>query len=329
MSARTPLFLALLIAAAPVAAQHQGHAQPTTTPPAAATEQQSESVDHSKMDHSTMDHSKVDHSTMDHSKVDHSTMDHSKMDHGASQPSAPGPSIPPITPEMRAAAFPDLGGMHHMDGHMDDNPFNVYVGLDQIEWQDSDDGAVFAWDAKAWLGRDTGKLWLRAEGERSDGRTEHANAHVLWGKPLAPWWDLVAGVRHDFAPGDGQTWAAIGVQGLAPYKFEVEATGYVGEGGRTAATIEAEYELLLTNRLILQPQVEAELSGKDDPERHVGSGLSEVTAGVRLRYEVRREFAPYVGVEWSRKFGATADYARDDGEGVEDTRLVAGVRIWF
>ena len=230
---------------------------------------------------------------------------------------------------MRAAAFPDLGGMHHMDGHMDDNPFNVYVGLDQIEWQDGDDGAVLAWGTKAWIGRDTGKLWLRAEGERSDGRTEHANAHALWGKAIAPWWDLVAGVRHDFAPGDGQTWAAIGVQGMAPYKFEVEATAYVGEGGRTAATVEAEYELLLTNRLILQPQVEAELFGKDDPARHVGSGLSEVTAGVRLRYEIRREFAPYVGVEWSRKFGATADYARDDGERVEDTRLVAGIKVWF
>lgn len=325
MSARTPLFIALLLAATPALAQHAGHAAPPVEQPPVEPEVSDQDVAPSELDHSTMDHSKTDHSTT----MDHSQMDHSAMGHDRPEPAAAGPVIAPITPQMRAAAFPDLGAAHHMDGHMDDNPFNVYVGLDQIEWRDGADGAGFAWDAKAWLGRDTGKLWLRTEGERSDGRTGHANAHALWGKPIAPWWDLVAGMRHDFAPGDSQTWLALGVQGLAPYKFEVEATAYVGEGGRTAATVEAEYELLLTNRWVLQPQVEAELFGKDDPARHVGSGLSELTAGLRLRYEIRREFAPYLGVEWSRKFGATADYARDDGERIEDTRLVAGIKVWF
>jgi copper resistance protein B len=119
------------------------------------------------------------------------------------------------------------------------------------------------------------------------------------------------------------------VQGMAPYKFEVQATAYVGEGGQTAAQVEVEYDVLLTNRLILQPRIEAIAYGRDDAERGIGSGLSEVDAGLRLRYEIRRDFAPYVGIEWGRSYGRSADFARAEGEEIEDTRLVAGVRFWF
>ena len=126
-----------------------------------------------------------------------------------------------------------------------------------------------------------------------------------------------------------QTWAAVGVQGLAPYKFETSATAYVGDGGRVAFTAEVEYELLLTNRLILQPRIEAVLNGRDDAARGVGAGLSETSAGLRLRYEVRREFAPYVGYEWSNRYGRTADRARDAGEATRDRGWVAGLRFWF
>ena len=141
---------------------------------------------------------------------------------------------------------------------------------------------------------------------------------------------MVTGIRHDFTPGTSQTWAAFGVQGMAPYKFEVSATAYLGESAQVAAEVEVEYELLLTNRLILQPLVELQFNSKDDPSRHVGSGLGKVEAGLRLRYELsNRRFAPYVGVTHERVFGRTADFHRAQGEGVRDTRLVAGIRFWF
>ena len=152
---------------------------------------------------------------------------------------------------------------------------------------------------------------------------------MLWGKPVDAWWDLVAGVRQDIGEGPDRSWLALGVQGLAPYKFEISATAYLGDGGRSAASLEAEYEVLLTNKLILQPVVEATLYGRDDPTIGIGSGLSEVEAGLRLRYEFRREFAPYIGYEWRRQFGKTADFARDAGEPVQDHHWVAGVRFWF
>ena len=238
---------------------------------------------------------------------------------------------PALTDADRAAAFPDLSG-HDMHAHMDDDPFVWMVLFDRLEWQQASPRDALAWDAKAWFGHDDNRLWLRSEGTREPsrhGRTEHADIEALWGKPVSPWWDVLFGVRHDLEPGPSQTWAAIGVQGMAPYKFEVQATAYLGEGGQTAAQAEVEYELLLTNRLILQPRIEATAYGRDDVARSIGSGLGEVDAGLRLRYEIRREFAPYVGVEWSRRYGHTAGFARAAGEETEDTRLVAGVRVWF
>jgi copper resistance protein B len=234
-----------------------------------------------------------------------------------------GPDLPSINDADRVAAFPD-----HAGHEVHDRAINYFVLLDQLEWQDTEGGAQ-NWDARGWIGTDLDRLWLRTEGEREDGRTDSAFAEALYGRAIARWWDLVIGVRNDFQPGPLQTWAAIGVQGLAPYRFEIEATAYVGDSGRTHARIEVEYELLLSNRLILQPQIETELYAENDPARGIGSGLSTVEFGLRLRYEVRREFAPYLGVVWSRKFGDTADFARVEGERVEDTRLVAGIRIWY
>ncbi len=219
---------------------------------------------------------------------------------------------------------------HHAHGETaHDNSVQSYVLLNRLEGFDAHHGAGLAWEAQAWVGTDTDKLWLRSEGERIDGRTEAAGFEALYGRPIARWWDLVAGVRHDSRPGASQDWAALGVVGVAPYKFHVDATAYLGPSGRTAARIEAEYELLFTNRLILQPLVEANLYGKDDPQRSIGAGLSTIEAGLRLRYEVHRQFAPYVGWVYERAYGDTADFRRATGEGPGDTRLVAGVRIWF
>ena len=170
---------------------------------------------------------------------------------------------------------------------------------------------------------------MRSEGERLGGHTESADLEVLYGRSVAPWWDVVAGIKHDFKPGPSRTWAAFGVQGLSPYKFEVQATAYVAESGHTAANVEVEYETLLTNRLILQSLVEVNVFGQSDERRGIGSGLSTAEAGLRLRYEFTRKFAPYIGVVRERAFGGTADFRRAEGEDIDDTRFVAGLRIWF
>jgi copper resistance protein B len=234
------------------------------------------------------------------------------------------PFIPPLTDEVRKAAFPDVKG-HAVH----DNAVNYFVLFDQLEWQAHDDGTGLNVDSKGWVGRDRDRLWFRAEGGRHKGRAEEAEAHVLYGRQVSRWWDMVAGVRQDSRPGPAQTWAAIGVQGLAPYWFDVEATAYVGASGRTQARLEVEYELLLTNRLVAQPLIEIQAFGKSDPERGVGAGLSTTDAGVRFRYEIRRELAPYVGITWKRRYGKTADLAKAAGESTSSARFVTGVRVWF
>ena len=234
------------------------------------------------------------------------------------------PFIPPVTDEDRKAAFPDV------EGHaVHDNGVNYFVLFDELEWQAGTDAHGLSIDSRGWVGRDRNRLWFRAEGDREDGRVGEAQTHVLYGRQFSRWWDVVAGVRQDFRPGAAQTWAAFGVQGLAPYWFEIEATAYVGASGRTHARFEVEYELLLTNRFVLQPLLETEIVGKSDPERGVGAGLSATNAGFRLRYEFRREVAPYVGISWNNKWGKTADFAEAAGEGSSGARFVTGLRLWF
>ena len=323
-------FLPLAIAAAlalPTAAhaQHAGHVMPpakSATPPAKAETRPADDatmdgVDHSKMDHSTMP-------GMDHSKMpgmDHSKMDHSKMGHAAGTLVTP---IPVVTDADRRAAFPDVHG-HHLHG----TGVNSYLMLDRLEVSDANPGTALGWEASAWIGGDVQKLWLRTEGEEVDGRVEHGDVEVLYGRGVRAWWDVIAGIRHDVGDGPSRTWAAFGVQGLAPYKFEVAATTYVGIGGRTAARAEVEYETLFTNRLILQWRAEANAYGKSDPLAGIGSGLSTLEEGLRLRYEINRQFAPYIGIQHERGFGSTAELRRAAGHGVGDTRVVAGLRVWF
>ncbi|MGY2176767.1 copper resistance protein B [Pseudomonas azotoformans] len=232
--------------------------------------------------------------------------------------------IPVLTDADRAAVYNAPGG--HV---VHDSGINSLLLINQLEWQGGEGDGALNWDIKGWVGGDIDRLWLRSEGERSAGRTESAEVQALWGHAISPWWDLVGGVRQDFKPGDGQTWAAFGAQGMALYNFEAEATLFVGEAGRTAARLEGDYDILLTNRLILQPTAELNFYGRNDPQRGVGSGLSDSELGLRLRYEVRREFAPYVGVTWNRSYGQTAQYARDEGEDTRQLRWAVGVRLWF
>ena len=242
----------------------------------------------------------------------------------AKKPGELPPFIPPVTEETRKAAFPDV------EGHaVHDLALGHYVLFDQLEWQATEGANGLNVDSRGWIGRDRDRLWFRAEGDGEGGRVGEAQTHVLYGRQFARYWDLVGGIRQDFRPGPAQTWAAFGVQGLAPYWFDIEATGYIGASGRTHARFEVEYELLFTNRLVLQPLFEADLVGKSDPERGVGAGLSTTGLGFRLRYEIRREFAPYLGVTWNNKWGKTADFAEAAGEDTGGARFVTGLRLWF
>ena len=286
-----------------------------------------EGMDHSKME--GMDHSKMegmDHSKMegmDHSKME--AMDHSTMDMGAMNMQGGAPP-----PDARDPDYSDglsHGAMRGMD--MADDAKRLYVLFDNLELRDADAGTAQAISAQAWYGADRNKLWLKLDGERSGGRLGATRAEALWNHAIATYWGAQVGVRHDMADGPTRDWIAVGVQGLAPYWFELETTAYVGQAGRSALRIEAEYELLLTQRLILQPDAEVNFYGKNDPARGIGSGLSDLDLGLRLRYEITRKFAPYIGVVWSRKFGNTANFARAAGEKAQDTQLVAGIRIWF
>ena len=212
---------------------------------------------------------------------------------------------------------------------MDDTSATGKLLLDRLEWRDTHAGDAFAWNAEAWYGNDANKLWLKTEGEREQGASTTARTELLWDRPIARWWNVQAGLRHDSASGRSRDWAALGVQGLAPGFFDVEATAYLGDSGRAAARLSAERDLLLTQRLILQPEAEFNLYSKDDPVNRIGAGLSDLELALRLRYELRREFATYVGIVWAGRFGNTADLVRAAGEDPSDLQALAGFRIWF
>ena len=211
----------------------------------------------------------------------------------------------------------------------EDDPFLHKVMIDQLEYRDGDKGNPWVWEADAWAGKDLHKLWIKTEGEYVDSKTEEAEGQLLYSRAILPYWDVQVGWLHEFRPRPNRDWFAFALKGLAPYFFEIDASLFVGEEGRTALRVQAEHELMFTQRLVLSPEVELNLFGKDDPERGIGSGLSDIEAGLRLRYEFRREFAPYVGVNWTKRFGDTADFARDEGESTSDVQFVTGVRAWF
>lgn len=236
--------------------------------------------------------------------------------------------VPPDPPQQELQHPMPYAQMVQMM-EMDDRSRFSKVTLDRLEWRDTDGASALEWDASAWYGGDYNKVWLKTEGEHRDGETENARAELLWDRIVSRWWSVQAGIRQDFGEGPSRTWAAVGLQGLAPYFFDVEATAYVGENGRTAVRVSGEYNLLLTQRLVLQPEAELNLYGKDDPERRIGSGLSDMQIGVRLRYEIRREVAPYVGLVWTRRFGKSAEFARAADEDLNDLQALAGLRIWF
>jgi copper resistance protein B len=210
----------------------------------------------------------------------------------------------------------------------DEHSFGTLL-VDRLERVDTRDATSTAFDAQAWFGRDYDRLVVKAEGDYANGRLEEARTELLWGHAIASYWDAQLGLRYDTGEGPDRSWLAFGIQGLAPYWFELDATAYVGNEGRSALRVEAEYELPITQRLVLQPRGEINVYGKKDEANGMGSGLTDATFGLRLRYEVSRQFAPYIGVEWNNKFGQTADLARAEGASTRETRWVAGLRFWF
>ena len=187
----------------------------------------------------------------------------------------------------------------------------------------------YRWNGQGWIGTDYDKFWVRTEGTVKSGKVEDGQHEFLYSRAITTYFDLQAGLRSDLDSRRTRNWAAFGIQGLAPYFFELELSGYVSPEGRLAARFEVSHDLLITNRLILQPQVEFNFYSRSDPARGNGAGLSEIDAGVRLRYEFTREFAPYIGVGYEGKFGQTARFARQEGDKAHDVRFLAGIRLWF
>ncbi|WP_309087238.1 copper resistance protein B [Phenylobacterium sp.] len=252
---------------------------------------------------------------------------------GADLPVGSSPAPPPPTDKLadgvwdkaamdrsRAILAAEHGGMRHW-----------MLRIDQLELRPASGPDGFAWQAEYRYGGDVDRLALKTEGEgETGGHLEAAEVQALWSHAIGPYFDVQAGVRQDFQPRPRRTYAALGFEGLAPYWFELEGALFLSHKGDLSARLEGSYDLRLTNRLILEPSAELSLAAGDDPAVGVGSGLSDVELGLRLRYDLGlREVSPYVGVHYERKFGDTADYARAAGEDVEDTRLVVGLRAFF
>ena len=311
-----------------------------------------EAMDHAQHQEATpvMDHSGMDHGAMpgmnpapapsgempgmDHGSKAAPQQGTSDGDHG--KMNMQGGSAPPDArdPHAYSGGYTLASGPYALTGTRvlrlsDEHNFGGLLvdRLERVHARDGDNAT--AYEMQGWYGRDYNRLVIKAEGDVDKGKLQEARTELLWGHAIATFWDTQLGVRYDSGEGPGRGWLAFGVQGVAPYWFEVDAAAYVGDKGRTALRLGAEYELLLTQKLVLQPRIELNLYGKSDVERGIGSGLSEAESGLRLRYEFTRQFAPYIGVERVSKFGQTADLARDEGEKSAETRWVAGVRFWF
>lgn len=214
-------------------------------------------------------------------------------------------------------------------GGMEDDPLIAKLMIDQFETRMTDGDDPLVLEAQAWLGKDLQKLWVKIDSEWIDSDNEELEIQALYSHAIAPFWDFQIGWRHDVKPKPDRDWLAIGFQGLAPYWFEIDTAIFVGESGQSNLRIEAEYEWMFTQKLVLSPELEINFHSKNDEDVGTGSGLSDSQLGLRLRYEFKREFAPYIGVNWNKKYGNTADYAREEDEDTDDVQLVLGLRAWF
>ncbi len=220
-------------------------------------------------------------------------------------------------------------GRHHLQQHHGGQNFSqVLLNLAEYQFRNGRDG--YRWDGEAWFGGDINRLFIKSEGEGAFRKgIESAEVQALYSRTIGPYFNLQAGVRQDLGPSPKRTYATVGLQGLAPGFFELEGAVFLSNKGDVLGRLGGYYDQRITQRLILQPRAELNFAAQDVPENRIGSGLSNAELGLRLRYEIRREFAPYVGVSWDRRFGDTARYARADGDRATSKSIVAGVRVWF
>ena len=327
--ALTPLLLAAGAAQAQSANPHAGHAQPATA----------QSADpHAGHDGGKMEAQPVDpHAGHDMSAMVAPADPHAGHDMGGmslAAPDAPPPSAALSGPAHAADTVFDAQAMAASRRLLiaeNGDVRTTAVVVDRLEAGFGDGPDAYLWDAQGWTGGDIHRFWWKTEGEGDlYGRLHEVEIQALYSRAISPFWNLQAGVRQDFRPnGPETTHAVLGLQGLAPHWWEIDAAAFLSTKGDLTARVEAEYDQRITQRLILQPRIEAALSARDIPELQIGSGLSSIQAGLRLRYEFTRQFAPYLGVEWTRALGSTADLiAAGDGE-ADRTQVVVGLKAWF
>lgn len=298
------------------------------------------------MDHGQMDHSQMDHGAMEQSEAqDHSAhqapaeeapaAENPHAGHG--QPAAddgiPQGVAPPVPADYAAEAFysPEVmararAAVRKESGGM----IFSQLMLDRLEYRLGKGADGYHWEGEGWIGGDINRFAFKTEGEGEiGGPLESAEVQALYSRAIDPWFNLEAGVRHDIRPDPQRTYAVVGIEGLAPYWFEVSAQAFLSNKGDAHLRLEGSYDQRLTQRLILQPAAEVNIAAQDVPELGIGSGISNIELGLRLRYEFAREFAPYAGVNWERKLGGTARFARAEGERASATSFVMGVRFWF
>jgi copper resistance protein B len=207
----------------------------------------------------------------------------------------------------------------------------TFVQADRLENVRLGDSNGVLWEGQGWIGSDYTRLWIKTEGERysSPAGLVDGEIQALYSRAVSPFLDFQAGVRQDLVPGEKRTFGVIGFQGLAPYMFELDTALFFSHEGDVSARVEVEYEILFTQRLILQPRVEVNIAFQDVPRLDVGRGLSTVEMGTRLRYEIKRQFAPYIGVNWAGSVGRTADFVSSRGDDPSNLIIVGGLRLWF
>lgn len=310
---RHPIVLLVALAASPALAQHEGHSMPAPPPEAQPAD----------------------------SHAGHQMPTPEPDPHAGRDMAAPAPDIPPAGPPAAAFAGPGhaaetvfgadaMAAARRQLRREHGGSVNYMLMADRLEARvrDGDDG--YLWDGQGWWGGDIDKLWVKTEGEGSFGETpEQAEVQALWSHAINPWFDLQAGARYDFRPDPERAHLVLGLQGLAPYWIEIDAAAFLSDEGDLSARVEAEYDQRITQQLILQPRVEFDLAAQDVPELGIGAGPSSIEAGLRLRYQFVPEFAPYVGIEYERKLGDTADFARAAGDDAGGWALLIGLRTWF
>ncbi|HUH42172.1 MAG TPA: copper resistance protein B [Sulfurimonas sp.] len=206
---------------------------------------------------------------------------------------------------------------------MNDNPLRVTFMAEEFEYQFNDEKST-NWDINAYIGYDLDKIYIYSEGEKPKGAKATSENQLLYSRAIAPYWDIQFGIDYDKAPQADKTWGVIAIQGLAPYFFETRTVILIGEGGNIGLRAEAKYEALITQKLILAPSISLSAYTKDDEKMDIGSGFSNLKLGMRLRYEIIREFAPYIGIEWNNNLGKTDDFSN-----LNETYVTIGLRVWF